>query len=229
MTSRFAIYYAPAAEHPLWAKASAWLGRDAATGADIQHPHLSGLEGLDLKALTEDPRHYGFHATLVAPFELAEGKSQDELLQFAKRFAASQVGFEADIAPAALGSFLAFRISGQSGAIQALHEACVRAFHPFRAPQSEFDLARRRRAPLTAEQDALLIRWGYPYVFSEFRFHMTLTGRIPDETDRACILTALRSYFADVTGPHRFDGIAVFKQDQRDAPFSIVARASFGG
>ena len=31
---------------------------------------------------------------------------------------------------------------------------------------------------LTPAQEALLMRWGSPYVMDEFRFHMTLTGRL---------------------------------------------------
>lgn len=227
MSPRYAIYYAPAAGAALWRKASAWLGRDAYTGQVLARPALADLDGLDLDALTADPRGYGFHATLKAPFELADGVSEAELLDFAARFAAARAPFDAAIAPAALGRFLAFREQEPSAGIAALHGDCVRAFDPFRAPLGELDLARRRKAPLTPEQDARLVAWGYPFVFEDFRFHMTLTGQVRDEDLRERVLGVLRDHFAEESGPHRFDGVAVFKQADRAAPFGILQRFGF--
>ena len=80
MTARYAIYYAPTAQSDLWRKASAWIGRDAYTGVAIERPTLAGLDGLDLATLTAAPRGYGFHATLTAPFELAAGATEADLL-----------------------------------------------------------------------------------------------------------------------------------------------------
>lgn len=227
MTPRYAIYYAPPADSDLWRMASAWLGRDAATGAEVARPVPAGLEDLDLAALTADPRHYGFHATLKAPFELAPGCTEAQLLIAAANFAAGLSAFEATIAPAALGRFLAFRLQDSEAEMAALHEACVRTFEPFRAALTERDLTRRRKAPLTPAQDAKLVQWGYPYVFDDFRFHMTLTGAIADDALRARVLAALQAHFVDVSGPHRFDGVAVFRQPERDAPFDIVERFGF--
>jgi len=227
MSPRYAIYYAPAADTALWRKASAWLGRDAYTGQELARPALPALDDVDLDVLTADPRGYGFHATLKAPFELADGVNEAELLDFAAGFATERAPFEAVIAPAALGRFLAFREQEPTAGIDALHGDCVRAFDPFRAPLGEHDLARRRKAPLTAEQDARLVAWGYPFVFEDFRFHMTLTGAIRDEGQRDQVLAALREHFAGETGPHRFDGVAVFKQADRTAPFDILQRFAF--
>lgn len=227
MSARYAVYYAPPAEGALWRKASAWLGRDACTGEALARPAFPTLDGLNLDALTADPRGYGFHATLKAPFELAAGKSEAELLAHAAQFAADRPAFQADIAPQALGAFLAFRPVGSSPAIAALAADCVRAFEPFRAPLSDHDLARRRRAPLTAAQDFQLVQWGYPYVFGDFRFHMTLTRSIADEALRARVLGVLQAHFAPETGPHHFDGVAIFKQADRNSPFLILDRFGF--
>ncbi|HQT54801.1 MAG TPA: DUF1045 domain-containing protein, partial [Phenylobacterium sp.] len=108
MTARYAIYYAPRAGTRLWDKASAWLGADAYTGAAPSRRPLPGLDALDLDALTQDPRGYGFHGTLKAPFELAPGRGEAELLAAVGRRAADLAPFEVPIAPAALGRFLAF-------------------------------------------------------------------------------------------------------------------------
>lgn len=227
MSPRYAIYYAPAADTPLWRKASAWLGRDAYSGQNLVRAAPTGLKNLDLDALTADPRVYGFHATLKAPFELHPDRTEAELLAFAARFCAARAPFTASIAPAALGRFLAFRLTASTPQMDALHVACVREFDAFRAPLSDFDLARRRKAPLTPEQDARLVQWGYPYIFDDFRFHMTLTGQIRDEAERMNVLSALQAHFAAESGPHHFDGVAVFKQDARDAPFEVLARVGF--
>ena len=227
MSARYAIYYTPPADHPLTRRAAAWLGRDAFGDEPLVRPALPGLEGLDLDALTADPRGYGFHATLKAPFELAPEAGEGTLLEFAERFAARQAPFEAAIAPASLGRFVAFRLSGPCAQMQALHSACVRAFDPLRAPLGAGDLARRRKAPLTAEQDARLLAWGYPYVFDDFRFHMTLTGSLLDPATGQRLLAALQAHFADLSGPHRFGGVAVFRQDDRAGPFRVLARFDF--
>ncbi|MDO8802352.1 DUF1045 domain-containing protein [Phenylobacterium sp.] len=228
MTARYAIYYAPRPGARLWDKASAWLGFDAYAGAPLTRRPLPGLDALDLDALTADPRGYGFHGTLKAPFELAAGRSEAELLAAVGQRAAGLVPFEVPIAPAALGRFLAFQLQRPSPEMQALHALCVRDFDAFRAPLSDADLARRRKAPLTPEQDARLVEWGYPHVFEDFRFHMTLTGSIRDDAVRTRVLAVLQDHFAEETGAHLFDGVAVFKQDDRQAPFKILERLDFG-
>lgn len=227
MSARYAIYYAPAQEDTLLRTASAWLGRDAFEGRALTRPSISSLADLDLDTLTADPRGYGFHATLKAPFELAEGATEDELLDFARSFAAGRASFEANLAPAALGRFLALRLEAPTPQMDELAGACVRAFDPFRAPLSDFDLARRRKAPLSPEQDARLVEWGYPYIFEDFRFHMTLTGQIADEAVRSRVLDVLKGIFP--AQRHRFDAVAVFKQNARNEPFHVIARPTFAG
>jgi hypothetical protein len=41
---RIALYYAPATDDPLHQRASAWLGRDAVSGAEISQPTITGVE-----------------------------------------------------------------------------------------------------------------------------------------------------------------------------------------
>ena len=108
--------------------------------------------------------------------------------------------------------------------MQALHADCGRAFDRCRAPLSDADLARRRRSPLTPEQDARLLAWGYPYVFEDFRFHMTLTGSVREPDTAARLMEALHPYFAAQCGMHRFDSVSVFRQTDRDQPFEVLRR-----
>jgi hypothetical protein len=77
-----------------------------------------------------------------------------------------------------LGGFIAVVPTEPSAALADLAAATVAALDPFRAPPSEAELARRRKARLSDRQEALLMKWGYPYVMEEFRFHLTLTGRL---------------------------------------------------
>lgn len=229
MTARYAIYYAPGPDEALHALASAWLGRDAISGEDLARPDLAALADLDLEALTADPRHYGFHATLKAPFALADTVEEADLIDGFLDFAATSPPFNADIAVQGLSAFIAFRLTAPNPDMQALHEACVRAFEPFRAPLGEADLARRRKAKLSPVQDERLVAYGYPYIFEDFRFHMTLTGAVRDDALRARIVAALAVHFAPVSGPHRFDRLSLFRQEARDADFRVLAQAPLAG
>ena len=66
-------------------------------------------------------------------------------------------------------------------ALDRLAADCVTRLDRFRAPLTAADRA-RRRASLTSDRlRENLEAWGYPYVFDDFRFHMTLTGALPEE------------------------------------------------
>lgn len=227
MTARYAIYYAPPADHPLTALASAWLGYDAWTGAAIAQPRIAelALDAAKVAALIADPQHYGFHATLKAPFELADDQSEAALLAAFAAFAAEQPGFAVQLAVQDLGGFVALTLAEPSAAMTALHTACVHGFEPFRAALSAADLARRQRTALTAQQDARLQAFGYPWIFDEFRFHMTLTGRVRSDADRDNVIAALAGYFAPVTGCHAVGNACLFRQDARTDPFKVIASA----
>lgn len=229
MSPRYAIYYTPPADAPLTIAAASFLGRDAFGRAVEPRDPLTELEALDVDALTADPRGYGFHATLKAPFELAAGCSEPQLAQALESLGQTAAPFTGSIAVATIGPFVAFRLTEPSAAMQALHEACVRQFEPFRAPLSDFDLARRRRPGLTPTQDQRLVAFGYPYIFEDFRFHMTLTGPVQDDDTREAIIRALSGRFAPYVGVHRFDSLAVFKQPTREAPFHVLATAPLTG
>lgn len=222
MSPRYAAYYAPAQDSPLSQRAAAWLGRDAWTGEAVVRPAFPELADLDLDELTADARGYGFHATLKAPFELRDGQDETALLDGARALAAGIEAFSAPIAPAWLGRFLAFRPTGDTAAIDRMHAACVIDLEPFRAPISEFDLARRRKARLTPEQDQRLRQWGYPSVFEDFRFHMTLTTAIRSDEVRDRVAAALAAYFAEDTGEHRFEALSIFRQPARGQPFTVL-------
>ncbi len=227
--ARYAIYYAPAPESILWRRAAHWLGRDAATGAVCDQPVLAGFDCETFAGLTADPRHYGFHATLKSPFELGAHGTETQLLAAAQDFADQRDAIFASLNVRMLGNFIAIGLVHPAPEIQGLHEAAVREFERFRLPADASELARRRAAPLSTRQDAHLCQWGYPYVFEDFRFHMTLSGSITDEAQRTAMLAAAAQFFGDACGPHRFDSISVFHQRDRTSMFNLLARFPLAG
>ena len=91
---RYAIYFSPTADEPLTRAAATWLGRDAFTGEEYPRTAEHGFSAEELDALTADPRRYGFHATLKAPFRLADGTNEAELLTALGDFARKTAPFE---------------------------------------------------------------------------------------------------------------------------------------
>jgi 2'-5' RNA ligase len=99
---------------------------------------------------------------------------------------------------------------------------CVSAFEPFRAPLTPEDRARREPERLTQRQRDYLDRWGYPYVMDEFRFHMTLTGRL-ESARRGPVLDLLSERFQRIgLRLLRIDSIALFRQSDAHARFRII-------
>lgn len=217
---RYALYFSPAADHPLTKTASRWLGRDAFTGEAFSTPEVDGLSPEEVHALTADPRRYAFHATLKAPFELAENRSEAELNAAFEQFAATTPAFDIpNVIVGQLGRFFALVPDQVYPELQAFAARIVEDFEPFRAPLSDADIARRKPDTLSPEHRANLMRWGYPHVMDEFRFHMTLSGQVPPEQAPA-MRAALEPRFAKfITPPLSIDGIALFVEPARGADF----------
>jgi putative phosphonate metabolism protein len=219
---RYAIYYAPDADSDLARFGAALLGYDAFTGDDMLVPADLIAQMPDWPALIKDPRKYGFHATLKAPFPLKPGKTEAELIAACDAFAAMPRVIPV-IAPVVrtISGFTAVVPSQPSADLSALAQNCVEAFDDFRAPMTPDDRARRKPENLTPRQVEQLDQFGYPYVRDDFRFHMTLTGRLPPERN-APVREMLQQRFAalDLTSLH-IDRIALFKQDSATARFHV--------
>lgn len=227
---RYAIYFAPEPGSPLAEFGADWLGRDCVTGLDRPLPTVPGVTPDRLAAITESARNYGFHATLKAPFHLKPDRSPGALVDAASAFAAARRPIEVRLGLRALGGFLALMMTPPDHRVTALAADVVQELDGFRALPSEAELARRRRAGLSPQQEALLQRWGYPYVMGEFRFHMTLSSRLPDGPEREAVVAALEPRVAALTAsPATIDAIALFRQDRRGGPFTMVKRFPFGG
>ncbi len=183
MSARYAIYFSPAKHSPWWDFGAQWLGRDECDDKPLAQP-LPAQTGLtDLAALTAEPRRYGFHATLKAPFRLRDGFSVDDLGEriqaLAARLRPVSLG---PLELVSLGDFVALTPLMATEQLATLAAACVVELDDLRAPLSAAELARRRVEQLNAREQELLRQYGYPYVLELFRLHFTLSGPVPSVT-----------------------------------------------
>lgn len=182
MTCRYAIYHAPDPESAWWKFGAAWLGRDERTGRALPRAMPAQLARDEFARMTDEPRRYGFHGTLKAPFRLADGVSECQLLsrvaQLAEGLKPIPLG---TLLPLWMDGFLALVPASPNPALNALARACVVELDDLRAPLTDEERARRAPERLDARGRELLEQFGYPLVLERFRFHMTLTGRIDAE------------------------------------------------
>jgi putative phosphonate metabolism protein len=224
--TRYAIYYAPPAMADWSVFATQWLGWDMAAGRVIAQPEISGL---DLARITAVPRKYGLHATLKPPMRLAEGYALADLQQACAALAASQAPVVLEgLHLARLGRFLALRVVGDETALGRLAAACVRDLDGFRAPAPDAELEKRRAAGLTPAQEVNLIAWGYPYVLDQFRFHVTLTGKLP-KMELPAVEAALEAHLMPLLPrPLTIRDIALMGEDA-EGRFHLIHRYPLSG
>ncbi|HTZ79762.1 MAG TPA: DUF1045 domain-containing protein [Stellaceae bacterium] len=226
---RYALYFAPRPETALAQFGARWLGWDIERGEALETPETAGLPPDLHAAAIAEPRHYGFHATLKAPFRLAEGATENDLVGLVGSFAASCMPLAtAPLRFGPLAGFLAFTPSEWSPRLHDLAADCVAALDSFRAPLTEVELAKRRRAGLSAAQETLLARWGYPYVMGEFRFHMTLTGPLATDLKAqigGALLPRLRHL---LTEPMAIEDLALCVEPAPTIGFRVLRRFRLG-
>jgi hypothetical protein len=220
MTIRYGLYLAPPALSDLWAFGCGVLGYDAERGADVPQIVPPSQDPASFHVLTEDPRRYGFHATMKAPFRLAEGRTVEELQAALADFCADRTAFrlprlevKAVGANAAGDAFIALVEPAPTPELIALERDLVLGFEPFRAPLTDAEIARRNPDRLTERQRENLMTYGYPGVLDLFRFHLTLTGRAP-AADVPRLEAELAALYAErVPEPGMLvDQVALFEQ-----------------
>jgi putative phosphonate metabolism protein len=218
---RYAIYFAAAPASDLDRFGAKLLGYDAYEGADLPFPDT--IERPDWRELTEDPRKYGFHATLKAPMSLAPEKTEAELVAACESFAGTPRPIPViKLVVDSISGFIAIVPAEPSPELQRLAADCVTIFDSFRAPLTPGDRERRNPSKLTPRQREHLDAWGYPYVMEDFRFHMTLTGRL-ERPRREEVLAMLRHRFLAIKLEMLLvDRIALFRQDNGNARFRII-------
>lgn len=222
MFTRYAVYFTP--DGALADAGAGWLGWDVATGQPAAPPDVVGV---DLPQLTETPRKYGFHGTLKPPMILREGTTADQMKSQLETFCKTKAAVTLEgLEVTQMGRFFALTPLGDVLALGALAAAIVMDFDPFRAAPSADELARRRASGLSPAQEQHLMDWGYPYVLDQFRFHLTLTGRVKDPR---AIADPIKAYFAPVlTAPFVIDHLTLAGQ-RADGMFQQIARFPLTG
>src|SRR5690242_20017365 len=131
---RYAIYYAPPAATLLDRFGASLVGYDAWTGNDLPFPACAVDLAADWHDLTRDPRTYGFHGTLKAPFALADGRTVDDLHAACAAFADVPRALPI-IRPVVdvIGSFIALVPAEGVSDLDRLAADCVTTFDGFRA------------------------------------------------------------------------------------------------
>lgn len=197
---RYAIYHLPGGA--LGDFGAGWLGWDARTGRPCPRPaDLPAALSTEAPALTEVPRRYGFHATLKAPFRLAEGQRPDHLALALRLICDHLAAFELPLEARTDWGFVSLRPAGvQPPQLLALELALVTRLDEFRAPLSAEEYDRRRPDALPAQARKHLDHWGYPFVLELFHYHLTLSRALP--ADRAAALRdALLPHLAPLIAP----------------------------
>jgi len=254
MTARYAVYFVPGDSSPLAKFGREVFGRTA-TAESVEKPvddHPNRF------LLTRNPAHYGFHATLQAPFELALDQSLASLEQAVAIVAetTSPVALSG-LVPQRTGENLSLCLPTPIPALQQLAGRCVVELNSFRKPLDSIDLKRRRRAVQSKRQKHSLEHYGYAKVFDDFLFHMTLTrsptdfcsntcsnigGINPTDMTRCCqhaettqvpsdqsLFLWLLKLFADqVTDTPVLDRLTICYQESRSAPFVRLSEWTFG-
>ena len=224
---RYALYLAPPTESELWRFGCDVIGRDAMTGASCDGFALEGYPPDSWRNVTSEPRRYGFHATLKAPFRLRVDLNVadliDNIAEFACKFARFDAG-ELDVGAIATGDGRAFVVLKPRSALTELRSfegSVVRALDPMRASLTDGEPQRRRSARLTPRQAYYLDAWGYPYVLDEFRPHFTLTNAILDADS---VARSLERKFRRRVASHalRVDALTLFAESEPGGEFKIL-------
>lgn len=226
---RYAIYFTPSRSNALTAAASGWLGRDAFTGQATPATQAGRLNPAEIAYHTALPRRYGFHATIAAPFRLKEDRTERQLHNELSAFCGDIRAFTIPrLRVSRIGPFFALVPAEDVPELDILARQAVARFSGFRAPLSDDEIERRKPDSLTTRQLDYLHRYGYPYVMEEYRFHMTLTGPIPNDIAPRIEATLAEIFEPLLADPVTVDGLALFVEDEPGAPFVVSEQFSFG-
>jgi len=216
MPARYAVYWAPEESHPLWSAGCDWLGSDLEAAA---------------RAHTDQPRRYGFHATLKPPCRLAEGTTEGEFLDAVHALARTPKFAMPPLVVGWLGGFLALRPGepvALSHPLRRMADCCVADLDRYRRPVGPAELAQRlEQQGLDAAQRELTQRWGYPHVFDHWRFHMTLTRQLGsiDIHERDRLAHEAATHFSHALAqPLEFASLCVFVEPVPQANFVLAHR-----
>ena len=225
---RYAIYFCPNENSELSEFGARWLGWDIHRGAHREQFVFSDLPK-PLDEITKRPRKYGFHATLKAPFHLAMGVDQEDLLSALVDFSTSASPVDlSQIELVEMGRFIALKPGATNKVLQTFAQQIVQEFDRFRAPLSAETRARYGAKNLNSKQAKFLEKWGYPFVFDAFRFHMTMTGPLNGEDRNACLQVLTRKMHPMLKAPIILDHLALCGE-REDGHFQVIEQVPLKG
>lgn len=221
--SRYAIYYIPPNSGILGRFGSQVLGRDCETGAEVDRIELDGISAETFLSYNLGARHYGFHATLKAPFRLCEGASERDLFSATSTLAQNLPRVEiANLELSTLSQFVAIRpANGRDSSVEFLASEIVRGLDHLRAPLSVSEMQHRTRNNLTDEQRKNLQCWGYPFVFDAFRFHFTLSDRLRQKKLERFHYSLDQTFWQLNIAPLQIECIAIVEELKSGADFIL--------
>jgi hypothetical protein len=227
--SRYAIYYTPQPGTALAAFGRSWFGR-ANDGVTLQAFSDDGLAGTSFVKLAATPGRYtGLHALVRAPFAPRDGIGLDaiktRLITFAQRRKPVATG---PLTLARSGRFLVLRPVEPAPALDWLAAQCVAAFEDFAAAPGDTERAEFASPQLSDYQRLLLESFGDPYVLSEYRFSITLTGPL-DAPHLERVSQALWPVLEEIcaTGV-TVDGLSLFGDAGGRTPMRLIGRYHLG-
>ncbi|MFT4014725.1 MAG: DUF1045 domain-containing protein [Paracoccus sp. (in: a-proteobacteria)] len=222
---RFAIYHLPAG--PLGEFGGAWLGWDAREGRALPRPEIAGLPD-EAETLTAQPMRYGFHATLKAPFRLAEGHSPEDLAARAERVCDHLVPFALELELRRDWGFVALRPRRQPPELMALEQVLVTRLDDLRAALTPEERERRKPDALPAGARRHLDHWGYPFVLDQFQYHLTLSNGLPS-ADAQALCHALAPVLAPlIRAPMPVQAVALMGEDA-EGRFHMIREIALRG
>jgi hypothetical protein len=216
---RVALYYAPPAASAWWREGCEWLGRDAESGREYS---------TSAHDITHAPRRYGWHATIVPPFHCAPGTTLADVLTAARAWAGTVTRFDMPVRATQISRFVALRAAHERDEerLRAMAASALQTLATLRARPSAQSIEKRIVQGMSERQVALLREWGYPYVFDEYRFHMTVSDSLDDANARASVMSEWTRRI-DTLGALPLHGAALFVEPEAGAPFTLWQRLPF--
>jgi hypothetical protein len=228
--TRYAIYYTPQPGTALAAFGRSWFGR-ANDGVTLQAFSDAGLSGTSFAKLAVAPGRYtGLHALFRAPFAPRDGIGLEAIKTRLVNFAARRQ----PVAPGPVtlsrsGRSLVLRPVEATPALDWLAAQCVASFEDFAAPPSDVEREEfGRGSQLSDYQRLLLESFGDPYVLSEYRFSITLTGPL-DAAHLDRVAQALWPVLEEICASGvTVDGLSLFGDAGGRTPMRLIGRYRLG-
>jgi hypothetical protein len=216
---RYAIYWTPEPGSNFASFGDRWFGSAAES---------FGLAPSLLARATKTPARYRLHATLKAPFRLSEGVRSEDLQDALDAFCATRrAPMGGALKLAIFQNYLGLVLSARTADIDWLAAECVTRFDGYRAPLNGEDRDRRTEATFSPVERAFFDSFGYPYVLSAYRFHISLAGPLPAaELDE--VSAALAPQMAPfVAAPFRIGSLSLLGEPHGGGNFETVSRHPF--